>query len=74
MGPWNPPRGIGNDMFENLKVFYAEARSEYRKISWPSKAEVQGSTTVVLATVGLCLVALFLFDSIITYLMTIVIK
>jgi len=61
-------------MLENMKVFFQEARSEYKKISWPSKEEVQGSTAVVLTTVGFVLVALFAFDWVITGLMNLVIK
>jgi preprotein translocase subunit SecE len=61
-------------MLENLKVFWGEARSEFRKISWPSREEVQGSTAVVITTVGFVLVALFAFDWIITELMSLVIK
>ncbi len=61
-------------MFESMKVFFNEARSEYKKISWPTREEVQGSTAVVLATVGFVLVALFVFDWVITWLMNLVIK
>ena len=61
-------------MFENLKVFWGEARLEYRKISWPTREEVQGSTAVVFTTVGFVLVTLFVFYWVITEMMSLVIK
>jgi preprotein translocase subunit SecE len=61
-------------MFESMKVFFSEARSEYKKISWPTREEIQGSTAVVLTTVGFVLIALFVFDWVITALMNLVIK
>lgn len=65
---------IGEAMFENLKVFWGEARTEFRKISWPTREEVQGSTLVVFATVGFVLATLFVYDWVITELMSLVIK
>jgi preprotein translocase SecE subunit len=61
-------------MFENLKVFWGEARTEFRKISWPTREEAQGSTAVVFTTVGFVLVTLFVYDWLITGLMSLVIK
>jgi preprotein translocase subunit SecE len=65
---------IGDSMFENLKVFWGEARSEFRKISWPTREEAQGSTIVVFTTVIFVLVTLFVFDWVITEMMSLVIK
>lgn len=54
-------------------AFFEEARAEFRKISWPTKEEVQGSTAVVLVTV-LFLTGLFaVYDAVITQVMRLVI-
>jgi len=33
-----------------LKTFFAEVRSELKKVTWPSREEVVATTTVVIAT------------------------
>jgi preprotein translocase subunit SecE len=61
-------------MLQNLKEFFAEAKSEFKKISWPSREEARGSTAVVLITV-VFLVALFaVYDLSVTHLLKLVIK
>jgi preprotein translocase subunit SecE len=61
-------------MLKSLREFFAEAKSEFKKISWPSRDEAQGSTIVVLITVAF-LVALFtVYDMTITRLMGLIIK
>ncbi len=49
-------------MLENLKVFFAEAKSEFKKISWPSQDEIKGSTAVVCVTIGFLMVLLSVYD------------
>ena len=51
-------------MFENLRVFFTEARSEFNKISWPTLDEIKGSTAVVCVTILFLLVVLFAYDSV----------
>ena len=36
--------------FEELKAFFVEVRSELKKVTWPSKTEVQATTVVVIIT------------------------
>lgn len=52
-------------MFENLRVFFSEARAEFNKISWPTLDEVKGSTAVVCVTILILMVVLFGYDSVI---------
>ncbi len=52
-------------MFENLKVFFAEAKSEFKKISWPDWDEIKGSTAVVCVTIAFLMVVLFTYDTVI---------
>ena len=37
-------------MIERLRTFLREVRAEIKKITWPKKHEVYGTTMVVLAT------------------------
>ena len=43
----NPAESI-NGWTQNAKQFYTEVRSEMKKVSWPSRQEVTGTTIVVI--------------------------
>ena len=45
-------------MFEKIKGFFREVKIELMKVTWPSKKQTIGSTSVVLILVAL--IALFL--------------
>lgn len=49
-------------MFQQLKQFLSEARSEFNKISWPTREEIQGSTAVVCVTIAFLMVLLAVYD------------
>lgn len=49
-------------MLQSLREFFAEAKSEFKKISWPTQDEIKGSTAVVCATIAFLMVLLWLFD------------
>ncbi len=61
-------------MLENLKAFFAEARSEFKKISWPTWDEIKGSTAVVCTTIFFLMVVLAVYDFGIGNLMKLVVK
>ena len=61
-------------MIEQLKVFFAEAKSEFKKISWPTLEDIKGSTAVVCVTIFFVMVLLALYDLIISNLMKLIIK
>ena len=42
--------GWGPRKLAELKSFFAEVRSELKKVTWPSRAEVQNTTLVVIIT------------------------
>jgi preprotein translocase subunit SecE len=42
--------GWGPRKFRELKTFFAEVRSELKKVTWPSKKEVYATTMVVIGT------------------------
>jgi preprotein translocase subunit SecE len=46
----NPVETIKN-WTEKSKQFYADVRSEMKKVSWPSRQEVAGTTIVVIVAV-----------------------
>ena len=50
---------------ERLAEFLKEVRSEMRKVIWPSRTEVQSTTTVVLVTVFIFAAYFWLVDNII---------
>jgi preprotein translocase subunit SecE len=47
-----PPQwlGWGPRKFAELKTFFAEVKSELKKVTWPSREEVQATTIVVILT------------------------
>ena len=61
-------------MFENLKVFFAEAKSEFKKISWPNWDEIKGSTAVVCVTIIFLMMVLAVYDFGVSGLMKLVVK
>ena len=40
----------GPEKFRQLKSFFAEVKSELKKVTWPSWPEVRATTVVVIAT------------------------
>ena len=46
----------------NLVRFYGDVKMELRKVTWPSRKEVYGTTTVVIASVFFFGFYLFLVD------------
>ena len=47
---------------KNLAVFYSDVRTELKKVTWPSKREVYGTTLVVFITVFFFGLYLFVVD------------
>jgi preprotein translocase subunit SecE len=47
---------------ERIKTFYGDVRTEMKKVTSPSRKEVQGTTTVVIITVFLFGLFFFLTD------------
>jgi preprotein translocase subunit SecE len=47
---------------DNLKVFFADARTEFKKISWPTRDEVKDSTIIVCTTIVFVMVVLGTYD------------
>jgi len=47
---------------ERIKAFYSDVRTEMKKVTSPSRKEVQGTTTVVIITVFLFALYFWLVD------------
>jgi preprotein translocase subunit SecE len=48
---------------QRVKSFYSDVRTEMRKVTTPSRKEVQGTTTVVIITVALFAVYFWIIDN-----------
>ena len=59
----NPSETI-KDWTETAKQFYADTRSEMKKVSWPGRQEVIGTTIVVMVAVAIFGVYFFVVDTI----------
>lgn len=46
----------------NLMIFYGDVKTELKKVAWPAKKEVYGTTVVVIVVVFFFGVYLFLVD------------
>ena len=52
---------------EKIVTYYEETVMELKKVTWPSKEEVRGSTIVVIVTSILLSIVIFAFDSAINF-------
>jgi len=59
-------------MFQGLREFFAEAKSEFKKISWPTRDEIKGSTAVVCVTIGFFMLILGFYDSVLIWVMKLI--
>jgi preprotein translocase subunit SecE len=60
---WDPIReGSGK-----IRGFFHDVVVEFRKVSWPSRREVMGSTTVVIVVVLVLAVFLFAVDQVFSW-------
>jgi len=57
-------------MFGRLIKFIKEVRNELKRVSWPSREEIRGSTTVVIVIVLILAVFIGLVDRALTYLVS----
>ena len=53
-------------MFEKTTTFIREAIAELKRVTWPSRKELAGSTLVVLIVVAILMTFIALFDFLLT--------
>ncbi len=54
--------------WERIQAFFSDVKKELQRTSWPSRAEVQGTTIVVLVSVLIISVYLGLVDLVLAFL------
>jgi len=59
-------------MFKKLVKFLREVKLELKKVSWPSRREISGSTGVVIMSVVIISVYLGIVDNILQQLMRLI--
>lgn len=62
-------KGYKNAMFKRLAKFLREVKVELKKVSWPSRREISGSTGVVIVTVLIVAIYLGIVDNILQQIM-----
>jgi preprotein translocase subunit SecE len=56
-------------MFKKLIKFLQEVRQEMKKVTWPTRKEISGSTIVVIITVFIVAIYLGIVDSVLQQIM-----
>jgi len=56
-------------MFKKLISFLREVRQEMKKVTWPTRREISGSTGIVIISVMLVAVYLGIIDAILQWIM-----
>ncbi len=67
-------KGSVTEAWDATTRFLREVRGEIRKVTWPQKKEIIGSTVVVIVSVGIMAIFLGLVDLVLQNLLTYVIK
>jgi len=62
-------KGYENAMFKKLIKFLREVKLELKKVSWPSRKEISGSTGVVIVSVVIVAFYLGILDTILQQIM-----
>jgi preprotein translocase subunit SecE len=55
-------------MFKKIANFFREVRTEMSRVTWPTRDELKGSTTVVILVTLAFSVFIFIVDNILEYL------
>ncbi|MCR4438861.1 MAG: preprotein translocase subunit SecE [bacterium] len=61
-------------MFEKAINFLREVKIEMAKVSWPTREELKGSTTIVIVTTLLFAVFIFITDQIISRIVGVIFR
>jgi preprotein translocase subunit SecE len=62
-------QGVENAMIKKLIKFLREVKLELKKVSWPSRKEISGSTGVVIVNVLIVAVYLGILDNLLQQIM-----
>jgi preprotein translocase subunit SecE len=62
------------EFLTKIREFFHDVLVEFRKVSWPSRREVMGSTTVVIVVVLVLAVFLWAVDSALAQLVRLILR
>ncbi len=60
------------EFFKNFMVWFDESRSEFKKISWPTREDIKGSTMVVCVTIAFFMLVLGVYDTALLWVMKLI--
>jgi preprotein translocase subunit SecE len=61
-------------MFEKMTGFVRESYSELKRVTWPTRKEIGGSTVVVLVVVAILMLCIGLFDFLLSILVRLIVR
>jgi preprotein translocase subunit SecE len=61
-------------MANKIAKFLTESKTELKKVTWPSREEVKGSTLVVIVLTGILAGFIFVFDTVFSRVITLLIR
>ena len=62
------------DFLKKIREFFHDVAVEFRRVSWPTRREVTGSTTVVIVMVLILAVFLAVVDHTLTWLVRLILR
>lgn len=63
-----------NKNTNSMVKFFKDIKSEFRKITWPSRQDTIRTTEVVFATLALFVLILWLYDSVFGYVLKVILQ
>ncbi len=60
-------------MFDKTMQFLRESYAELKRVTWPTRKEITGSTLVVFIVVGIIMVFIAVFDLLLTFLVRMIV-
>ena len=61
-------------MFQKIVSFVREAYAELKRVTWPTRKEIGGSTLVVVVVVGLIMLCIGFFDFFLSILVKLLVR
>jgi preprotein translocase subunit SecE len=61
-------------MFEKMTGFIREAVAELKRVTWPTRKEIGGSTLVVLIVVSILMLCIGFFDFLLSILVKLIVR
>ncbi len=62
------------NIFKKIASYFRDLRSEFKKVTWPSKKQIINNTIVVIVVVAVSGIVIWGFDSLLTLLVQLLLK